>query len=160
MEEPAWKIYEDAARKVLIDIRKELGIEAVEGKQTLFGVNANWEIDAKAWCENSDKFLVIEARRHTKAGLSQESVAAIAYRIQDFGASGGVVVSPRPIQKGAKPIALSANISHVRLSPDSTTESYLAEFMGRRFLGASMTDSVQATDTCDAVVIRGTTPNP
>lgn len=158
MDEPAWKIYEDAARKVLIDIRKELGVEAVEGKQTLSGINANWEIDAKAWCENSNNFLVIEVRRHTKAGLSQESVAAIAYRIQDLGASGGVIVSPKPIQKGAKPIALNANISHVRLSPDSTTERYLAEFMGRRFHGVSITESVQATDTCSVVVVRGT-PN-
>jgi hypothetical protein len=156
--EPAWKIYEDAARKVLTDLRKELGIQTVEGKQTLFGVT-NWEIDAKAWCEDSDKFLVIEVRRHTTSGLKQEEVAAIAYRIQDVGASGGVIVSPKPIQKGARPIAVNANISHVRLSPDSTTESYLAEFMGRRFLGATITESVQVTDTYDAVVIRGT-PNP
>jgi hypothetical protein len=135
--EPAWKIYEDTARKVLTDLRKELSIQTVEGKQTLSGVTG-WEIDAKAWCENSDNFLVIEVRRHTKAGLTQEAVAAIAYRIQDVGGSGGVIVSPRPLQKGAKPIATSANISHVKLTPESTTES------------------VQLTDACDASITHGT----
>ena len=154
---PAWSAYEDAARKVLADIRQVLGVSAVEGKQLLAGLSGtSWEIDAKAWCEGSDGFLVVEVRRHTSAGLKQEEVAAVAYRIQDVGASGGIIVTPSPMQKGARLVAASADISHVRLSPESTTESYLAEFMGRRFLGASITESLHATDSCDAQVTRGT----
>lgn len=150
-----WSIYEDAARKVLADIRQILGISAVEGKQSLEGVSGtSWELDAKAWCEGSDGFLVVEIRRHTSAGLKQEDLAAVAYRIQDVGGSGGIIVSPLPMQRDARLVAASADISHVRLSPESTTESYLAEFMGRRFLGASITESIHATDSCDAQITR------
>jgi hypothetical protein len=153
---PPWTVYEDAARRVLADIRKVLGIGTVEGKQTLKGASGTtWELDATAYREGSDGFLVIEARRHTGAGLKQEELAAIAYRIQDVGGSGGIVVSPLRMQKGARIVAASADIAHVRLSQESTTESYLAEFMGRRFLGDTVTESLHATDTCDAEVIRG-----
>ena len=140
---------------MLADIRQILGISAVEGKQSLEGVSGtSWELDAKAWCEGSDGFLVVEIRRHTSAGLKQEDLAAVAYRIQDVGGSGGIIVSPLPMQRGARLVAASADISHVRLSPESTTESYLAEFMGRRFLGASITESIHATDSCDAQITR------
>ena len=148
-------MYQDAARKALTDIRQVLGVATVEGKQSLDGTSGTaWELDAKAWREGADGFLVIEVRRHTSAGLKQEDLAAIAYRIQDVGGSGGIVVSPLPLQKGAQIVAKSADIAHVRLSPESTTESYLAELMGRRFLGETITESVHATATCDAVVIR------
>jgi hypothetical protein len=152
----AWSIYEGAACKVLADLRQVLGISAVEGKQSLEGVSGtSWEIDAKAWCEGSDGFLIVEVRRLTTAGLKQEDVAAIAYRIRDVGGSGGVIVSPLPMQKGARLVAASADISHIRLSPESTTETYLAEFMGRRFIGVSASDSMQFTDSCDAQVVHG-----
>lgn len=158
MTTPAWAIYEAAARKVIADIRQLLGVEAVEGKQSLGGASGTtWEIDAKAWCEGKDGFLVVEVRRHTSGRLKQEDIAAIAYRIQDVGGSGGIVVSPLPMQKGASLVAASTDITHVRLSPESTTESYLAEFMGRRFLGATITESLSLSDRCDAQVIRGNT---
>jgi hypothetical protein len=68
----AWSIYEDAARKVLADTRQVLGIATVEGKQSLAGASGtNWELDAKAWREGSDGFLVIEVRRRISAGLKQ-----------------------------------------------------------------------------------------
>jgi hypothetical protein len=151
----SWSAYEDAARKVLADLRQTLGLSKVEGKQSLAGASGtDWEIDAKAWRDESDGFLVIEVRRHTKSRLKQEDVAAIAYRIQDVGASGGIVVSPLPMQKGANLVAAIADIAHVRLSPESTTESYIAEFMGKRFLGASITEAANAQATCDAEIVR------
>jgi len=153
--QPTWSIYEDAARTVLANLRQVLGIAAVEGKQSLAGISGTtWEIDAKAWCEGVDGFLVVEVRRHTSGRLTQEDVAAIAYRIQDVGGSGGIVVSPLPMQKGANLVAAHADIAHVRLTPESTTESYLAEFMGRRFLGEAITESLVLGDSCDAEVIR------
>jgi hypothetical protein len=151
-----WSIYEDAARKVLADLRDKLGLSSIEGKQSLVGLSGTtWELDAKAWREGNDGFLLVEARRHSTSGLKQEEVAAIAYRMQDLGAAGAVVVSPLPLQQGAALVARYAGIQHVRLTPDSTTESYVAEFLGRRFLGASIHESVIATDSCDAQVIRG-----
>jgi hypothetical protein len=150
-----WVIYEDTARKVLADMRNVLGISGVEGKQTLHGNSlANWEIDAKAWVEGSEGFLIVEARRHTTSRLTQESLAAIGYRIKDVGGSGGIVVTPLPLQKGAMAVATKEGIAHVRLSAESTTESYLAEFLGRKFIGASVAETANLLDSCDATVIR------
>lgn len=146
----------DAARKVLANLRETLGLSKIEGKQSLTGASrTDWEIDAKAWRSGENQFLVVEVRRHTKSRLKQEHVAAIAYRIQDLGAAGGIIVSPLPMQKGAELVAASAEIAHVRLSSESTTEDYLAEFMGSRFLGASITEAANAQAICDAEVIRG-----
>jgi hypothetical protein len=154
---PQWSVYEDAARKVLCDLRDKLGLSTVEGKQSLVGLSGTTcEIDAKAWRDREGEFLLVEARRHTKSGLKQEALAAIAYRIQDVGASGGVVVTPLLLQQGAALVARSAGIAHVHLTPESTTESYLAEFLGQRFIGASITESISVTDQCDAAVARGT----
>jgi hypothetical protein len=152
--EKSWEIYEKAARKVIADLRKELGVAAVEGKQTLRGVSgAKWEIDAKAWVEGDTGFLVVEVRRHTKAGLPQIQLGGLAYCIKDLGGKGGVIVSPRPLQKGASVVASDANIKHLKLDPASTTERYLAEFMGRTFHGVSVVESLNVTDFSDAIVI-------
>jgi hypothetical protein len=152
---PSWHIYEDPACQVLADLRKVLGISRIEGKQTLEGISGtSWELDAKAWREGPDGFLVVEVRRYTTARLKQEDVAAIAYRIKDVEGSGGIIVSPLRLQKGAQAIAETEAISHVILSPDSTGEDYLAEFLGRRFLGALIIESASASETSDAQVIR------
>lgn len=151
-----WQAYENAARSVLQQIGSVLGVVSVEGKQTLDGNSGTqWEIDAKAIQENGERFLVVEARRYTKNSLKQEDIAALAFRICDIGAAGGVVVSPLPLQRGAELIAKSAAIEHLRLSADSTATDYLAEYMERRFIGISVFESVSLTDSCDAVIIRG-----
>ena len=138
-----WLTYELAARKVLADLRQILGLKSIEGKQSLHGASGtDWEIDAKAWRKGNDGFVVVEVRRHTSSGVKQEAVAAIAYRIQDLGGSGGIIVSPLPLQEGAQRVAASTDIAHVLLSPDSSPENYLAEFMGRRFLGATVSEIV------------------
>ncbi|MDP2370667.1 hypothetical protein [Rhodoferax sp.] len=151
-----WQAYEGAARSVLQQIGSVLGIGSVEGKQTLDGKSGTqWEIDAKAIQENGEKFLVVEVRRYTTSSLKQEDVAALAFRIGDVGAVGGVVVSPLPLQRGAELVAKSVGIEHVRLSADSTATDYLAEYMGRRFIGVSVVESANLSDSCDAVVVRG-----
>ena len=143
-----WEIYENAARTVLSDLLDELGVSKVETKQLLKGFSGTvWEIDARAWCEGSENFLIVEARRHTSTGLKQENVAAVAFRIEDVGAAGGIIVSPLPLQRGANLVARSKNISHVRLTADSTPELYLAEYMGRRFHGVTIVDAIQCSGT-------------
>ena len=154
-----WLTYELAARKVLADLRQILGLKSIEGKQSLHGASGtDWEIDAKAWRKGNEGFVVVEVRRHTVQGLKQEELAAIAFRIADVGGVGGVVVSPLPMQSGALLVANSNNIAHVRVSPESTTEQYMAEFMGRVFFGASITESASATDSSSAV-LGWATPN-
>jgi hypothetical protein len=152
--ERSWLLYEQAARAVLEHMRAHLGVSAVEGKQGVPGRSGTkWEIDAKALVQDGVDFLVVEARRWTTS-LTQEDVAAIAYRIDDVGASGGIVVTPMPLQSGAQLVASAAGIEHVRLSLDSTPMDYLAEYMGRRFIGASVIERMTASDSCDAVVIK------
>ena len=153
---PPWLVYETAAKSVLEQIREVLGIAAVEGKQSVAGKSGTqWELDARAIQHGGQNFLVVEVRRYTTSRLKQKDVAALAFQIGDVGASGGIVVSPLPLQLGAELVAKAAGIEHLRLSQDSSPLDYLAEYMGRRFLGASVVESVNLTDSCDAVVFRG-----
>ena len=140
---PDWLVYENAAKAAIEHLREKFGLTRVEGKQLLNGkTGVAWEVDAKAWCDGSDRFLVVEARRRTTSRLKQGDVAAIAFSIEDVGASGGIVVSPLPLQEGAKTLAASKNIEHLRLSSESTPELYLAEYMGLRYRGLTYGDSM------------------
>ena len=153
--QPPWLIYETAARSVLEQIGDALSISTVEGKQKLDGSSGTkWEIDARAIQEGGENFLVVEVRRYTTSSLAQEHLAALAYRIGDVGAAGGIIVSPLPLQRGAALVARASRIDHVRLSEDSNSTDYLAEYMGKRFLGASIVEDLLVTDVMDAVVMR------
>lgn len=150
-----WETYEQVARKVISDLRLELGVDLIEGKQQLQGKSgATWEIDGKATSGGSDGFFVVEARRHTSSGQKQEHMAALAYRIQDLGGSGGIIVSPLVLQRGAKLIAARENIVEMRLSADSTTENYMAQFLERTFHHATAKSALVFGDYCSATVIK------
>jgi hypothetical protein len=147
--------YELVARQILEDLKKPLNLSSVEEKQSLTGFSGTkWEIDAKAWIEDGSGFLVVEARRYTKSRLKQEDLAAIAYRIQDIGAKGGIVVSPLPLQRGAELVARAAGIEHVSIDPNSTTDSYFAEYLSKRFYGLKASASVQMRSFMEAEVIK------
>ncbi len=151
----SWETYEQVARKVISDLRRELGVDIVEGKQKLQGESgATWEIDGKATSGSSDGFFVVEVRRHTTSGQKQEHLAALAYRIQDLGGSGGIIVSPLPLQHGAKLVAAHENIVEMRLAADSTTENYMAQFLERTFHHATVKSGVVFRDHCSATVIK------
>lgn len=144
----SWEEYEKAARVALQALSEELGLSTVEMKQVLVGKSGtDWEVDAKAWCKDSEKFLVVEARRYRNSRLNQEQIASVAFRVEDVGAKGGVVVSPLPLQSGAAMVAASANIEHVRLTSESTPELYLAEYMGKRYHGVTVTESIRMRAT-------------
>src|SRR5690606_5965235 len=104
-----WEIYEDAARVAVSNVLRDIGVTSVDEKCKVKGQSATeWEIDARAWLNGSERFLLVEARRHCTSGLRQEEVAAIAFRVQDIGACGAIVVSPLPLQEGAKLVASHA----------------------------------------------------
>lgn len=150
---PPWMKYEDLARKVVDDMREALGLALVEGKQRLTGASGNdWEIDAIAYLSSGDGFLIVEARRKTAAGVSAEAVAAISRRMKDVGADGAVIVSPLPLQRGGRKLADFDGIQALRLDLESTPERYLAEYMGRVFLGASILERVDAGADASAMV--------
>ncbi len=117
-----------------------------------------WEIDGKGVKTDSEVIVVIECRRHTTSRLKPAAMGALAYRISDVGASGGIVVTPIGVQRGGQLIAEAAGIQIVRLDADSTTTGYLLEFLGNVFIGvrgATLTPTGGVPD----VTVAPTKPN-
>jgi len=81
---------------------------------------------------------------------NQEQLGGLAYRIKDAGASGGILVTPVPIQSGAAKIAKAENIVPVILDPKSTTVEHMLKFLNKTFAGVS--DSAPAIDSVSAEV--------
>jgi hypothetical protein len=130
-----WRNYEEVAQHLLNEFAEHFHLSQVEGKQHVVGASGTrWEIDAKAVLVDDSGFIVVECRRHTRKGVSQEQVAGLAYRIKDTGAHGGIVVSPLDLQIGAKIVAAHEGIRHMRLDENSTTAEYIFSLMDKAFL--------------------------
>lgn len=150
-----WRSYEGAARRVITDLRALFGIDSVGGDQHLPGQSGtSWKVEGMAVLADGGGFLIVECRRYTTRRLSQESLGGIAYRILDVGGTGGIVVSPLPLQEGAAIIAGASNIKHITLTPDSTAEDYLAVFMKQTFHGAAVKEGIGVCDVMDATIGR------
>lgn len=137
-DQPAWRRYENVAQFLLerLGDKLGLGIQRVEGKQKLMGTSGmNWEIDAKGVMADDNAIVVIECRRYTTSSLEAEDVAALAYKIGDVGASGGILITPIGVQRGGQLIADAEGIQVVHLDADSTTTEYLLRFLGDVFVG-------------------------
>lgn len=137
-EPTSWESYEEVARFLLGKWGDAigLGLERVEGKQTLVGRSGMlWTIDAKAVRTGGEAILVVECRRYTTSRLKPEAIGALAYRISDIGASGGIVVTPIGVQRGGHLIANAENIHVVQLDADSATTGYLMRFLGNVIIG-------------------------
>jgi hypothetical protein len=151
MTEKKWETYEQVAQYLLDEFCNTFGLDRVEGKQDLLGVRSgtNWVIDAKGIRQGGTGFWIVECRRYTTAKLAQEDVGAIAYRISDTGADGGIIVSPLDLQEGAKKVANAENLIHVTLDPESTTQEYVMRVLNKIFVGRhdtlTVTDSITAT---------------
>ena len=99
-----------------------LGLETVEGKQTLVGESrAEWEIDGKGVKADDGGIVVVECRRYTSSKVKQSAVASLAWTISDLGASAGIVVTLIGVQAGGRLIAKSADIGIVHLDENATT---------------------------------------
>ncbi|RJQ26911.1 MAG: hypothetical protein C4589_09085 [Peptococcaceae bacterium] len=153
MSTKSWQSYEEVAQHLLNQLAEHFELGRVEGKQIIAGESGTeWEIDAKGVSDRGEAFLIIECRRYTKSRLNQEDVAALAFRIQDTGAEGGIFVSPLELQSGAKKVAAFANIQHVILDPQSTTSEYMLKFLNQVFIGVS--ETVTITESVHIQVIR------
>ena len=137
----AWESYEEVAVYLLDQVGDRLGLdfELVEGKQDVYGSRsgAKWEIDGKAVTVGEEEFVIIECRRYTTSRLKQEQAAALAYRIADTGAKGGIFVSPFGLQEGAKKIASAEGIHEIFMDENSTRSDYMVKFLDRATLGVS-----------------------
>jgi hypothetical protein len=154
-ENKKWETYEEVAVFLLNQLATTLGLEYVEGKQEVRGNRSGttWEIDGKGVKTEGEGFVIIECRRYTKSKQNQEQVAAVAYRIQDTGAKGGIIVSPLGIQEGAAKVANSENIQTVHMDENSTRTEYVFGFLNRVFIGLS--DTIQVTDELIVEKIEG-----
>lgn len=132
-----WKTYEEVAAHLLNQVASDLGLSKVEGKQSVLGLRSQteWEIDAKGVSEGNEGFVIIECRRYTKAKQNQEKMSALAWKILDTGAQGGIIVSPLGLQEGAKKVAHAGKIVNVQLSLDNTAHEFAMQFLNKIFLG-------------------------
>jgi hypothetical protein len=115
---------------------------------------ADWEIEARGVVGNGEGFVIVECRRHTTRKLVQESVAGLAYRIIDTGASGGILVTPLDLQSGANEVASHSNIQHVILDPNSTKMEYVLRFLNRTFIGRGDTCSLLMKESASVEIIQ------
>jgi len=138
MGDTNWKTYEEVAAYLLNMFAEHFGLARVEGKQSIPGgkrSKTEWTIDAKGICQGNEAFVIIECRRHTTSRQDQEQLAALAYRIMDTGAQGGIVVSPLGFQSGAKKVAQAEGIVHVELNEESTPTEFAMRFLNKVFVG-------------------------
>jgi hypothetical protein len=115
-----WEYYESVAVDLLNRFAEGFGLDRVEAKQQIQGKTTTWNIEAKGVRDSDGATILVECRRK-KRKLNQEAMAAIAYRIQDVGAKGGIVVTPLELQSGASRIANAKRIVAVPTRPKQHT---------------------------------------
>jgi hypothetical protein len=152
----SWQTYEEVAAYLLNLFAQDFGVDVVREKQTALGkeTGVTWRIDAKGIGKDQNIFLIVECRQHTTSKPNQESLAALAYRIRDTGAVGGIIVSPFGIQKGAKKVAKANNIVSVELSAESTTSEYIFRFLDQIRAGVRLHGRATLTARGEAIVLR------
>ncbi|MDF2974015.1 MAG: hypothetical protein K0R61_4465 [Microvirga sp.] len=148
-----WEYYESVAVDLLNRFAEGFGLDRVEAKQQIQGKTTTWNIEAKGVRDSDGATILVECRRK-KRKLNQEAMAAIAYRIQDVGAKGGIVVTPLELQSGASRIANAKRIVAVQLDPSSTPADFAMRFLGKLMVGASYHAGAVAGATVDAEASR------
>ncbi|WP_185715931.1 hypothetical protein [Burkholderia sp. Bp9004] len=145
--DPTWKTYEQIAAFVLDQCAEDFGLSRVEGKQDVAGKSGTeWEVDARGWTEGNTAHFLVECKKHKSTAISQAITGSLAFQIQDTDAAGGVLVSPKGLQSGAKKVAASANIHEVKLDPKSTTAAYFGEWLGKLHVGLNEDVGVQLSE--------------
>jgi hypothetical protein len=136
-----WETYEQVAAYLLNQFASEFGLERVEGKQEVDGQRSGttWRIDAKGFRKGDTGFVIVECRRFTTSRQNQERVGALAYRILDSGAEGGIIVSPLGLQEGAERVAAAENIVSVQFNENSTRHEYILSFLNKIMIGVQDT---------------------
>ena len=151
-----WEAYEQVAAELLNRFATDFGLDRVEGKQKLPGLKSSttWEIDAKGARDSDGAIFIVECRRYPDRKVNQDAMAGFAYRIQDIGAQGGILVSPLEPQSGARSIAKAEEIVEVQLEPNSTPRDFAMRFFGKLMVGASVEFGVALSARFDAEVLR------
>ena len=151
-QDKAWQDYEAAAQFLLGQMALHFGLGSVEGKQVVPGLGTNWQIDAKGVREDGEGFVIIECKRFVKHCVSQAIIGTLACSIRDTGAIGGIIVSPLPLQSGAKKLAAHNNILEISLDEHSTNSDYILRFINKLFVGVS--ERAVIGESVDVTIIR------
>ena len=145
-----WESCQAVAVELLNQFAAHFQLQRVEGDQKVHGKVGVWRIDAKGVREFDGATILVECRRKGRR-LNQEMLGAIAYRIGDIEAKGGIVVSPLDLQVGAKRIATAEKIVAVQLDASSTPTDFAMRFFGKLMVGASIDADATAGAVFDAV---------
>lgn len=137
-----WTAYEDAAQSVIAGMREAISLATGGERKKVEGASGmQWELDARAWQEGADGFLLVEVRQYDSP-LNQAALAVIAWRIQNMDGSGRIVAALLPQEKCVLPAANKADSEYLRLTDDSTAQNYIAEFLSRRFHSLTVTGNL------------------
>ena len=152
-----WRSFEEVAQYLLNEFAEHFGLERVEQKQKIIGLRSGRkiEIDGKGVKLGDDGFVIVECKKY-KDRVEAEKLEALAYRIMDAGADGGIIVSTMDLQAGAKKIAEGENIVRVQLNETCTEHSYVLRFLNRVMVG--LQDQLTLTDKVTIEVVRKNTP--
>ncbi|MBX7105114.1 MAG: restriction endonuclease [Gemmataceae bacterium] len=136
MADKTWRTYEEVAHYLLDQFAEQFGLDHVAPKQKVPGHESGREIeiDAKGVKEDGVGFFIVECKKHKKR-LDTDKLDAMAFRIIDSGADGGIVVSPMGLQAGAAKIATSQNIVSVQLNRDANEFEYVLRFLKNVMIG-------------------------
>jgi Holliday junction resolvase len=145
-----WEKYEEVTKQLLTDIRDFLGLTRIEGKQKVKGQKSGteWQIDVVAYDATDEKLILVECKQRLKSKLPQESLGGLAYRIEDTGAGGGIIVTTIGLQEGAQKVAKAEKITEIKLDPDSTGDNYIAQITNQIF--AKRTENIGLDVSIDA----------
>lgn len=130
-----WERYEQASREILENLREHLGLQDVQSKSMVNGKSGvEWEIDAIAKSARTGRLVIIECRL-TKRRQGQSNIASLVLECEDVGAEKAIIVTPNPLQRGASILAKHHAVTHFKLDPRSSGSDFLAEAIGKLFLG-------------------------
>lgn len=149
-----WRSYEEVAAYLIDQFATVFGLTRVEGKQKVPGKKSgtHYEIDAKGFHQDGCGFVIVECRRYTSSKQNQDKLAALAYRIIDTGAAGGIIVNPIGLQEGATRIAKAENIVPVLLDENSTRTDYVLQWLNKTMVGVSAQLRLNASLEAVAIV--------
>lgn len=154
MIEKKWRDYEEVAQYLLNEFADNFGLERVEEAQKIIGLRSGRKIaiDGKGVKKDNTGYLLVECKRYPRDRVEAEKLEALAYRIMDAGADGGIVVSPLGLQAGAEKIADSEKIISVRIAEGSTVHSYVLSFLHQVMVG--VTDEINLNHKIDVEIIQ------
>lgn len=136
------KRYEEATKAILDKLRDHLGLERVQGEVSYEGKSGTrWNVDASCYRQEDGALVLVECRRKATRRVPQAEMAEFAFRIDDIGASEGLMVTPIGYQRGARIVAQAQRIGLATLNLDATDQEYILESAERLFRGLFISDN-------------------